>query len=393
MMDMDKYCQYLYHSFYIPIYLYENKILVACYPAQENGTLPPSHYLSSLWESDRTVTYTITSFYSYYGCIQIENSSSCIVIGPINNLSYSKDPLFIMRKEFAVKASDIERFHTFFHSIPLVNPYAFINTLLFINYTINGIELKKNDIVHDNNHSEDTTIDRTYTEKAYLSKEDGFPYISQEIGNEMMRYIETGNYSALQKFPFNHGNMVIGSLAHDKIRHLKNLFIATVTMAANAATKGGLTPNIAYQLTQIYIQQVERLTGPDAITSLIKQSALDFTKRVADTIMPANTDAVLRQVIQYVRSTTNRKITVSDAAEHVGLSRSYLSSKFRKETGFELSGFIRQCKLEEAKDLLAFSDKSISEISNYLFFASQSHFQRAFKNHFGFTPQAYRKSI
>ncbi|WP_442862488.1 helix-turn-helix domain-containing protein [Bacillus sp. USDA818B3_A] len=49
--------------------------------------------------------------------------------------------------------------------------------------------------------------------------------------------------------------------------------------------------------------------------------------------------------------------------------------------------------MEEAKDLLAFSDKSISEISNYLCFSSQSHFQKVFKDYYAITPQAYRKSV
>ena len=94
-----------------------------------------------------------------------------------------------------------------------------------------------------------------------------------------------------------------------------------------------------------------------------------------------------------MRKNTNQNITVSDVANHVGFSRSYLSRKFKKDIGFELSMFIKQCKLEEAKDILAYSNKSISEISNYLCFSSQSHFQRDFKNQFGITPQTYRKSI
>ncbi|WP_375105406.1 helix-turn-helix domain-containing protein [Paenibacillus sp. RS8] len=41
---------------------------------------------------------------------------------------------------------------------------------------------------------------------------------------------------------------------------------------------------------------------------------------------------------------------------------------------------------------MAFSDKRISEISTYLCFSSQSHFQKSFKDKYGITPLMYRKS-
>ena len=78
-------------------------------------------------------------------------------------------------------------------------------------------------------------------------------------------------------------------------------------------------------------------------------------------------------------------------AAYVGKSRSYLSHCFKKELGFEMNGFIMRCKLEEAKSLLTYTDKSISEISSYLCFSSQAYFQNVFKKKFGVTPNMYRK--
>ena len=86
----------------------------------------------------------------------------------------------------------------------------------------------------------------------------------------------------------------------------------------------------------------------------------------------------------------NDPIQVTDVAEHIGRSRSYLSGRFKKELGFEIGGFIMRCKLEEAKSLLTYSDKSLIEISNYLCFSSQSYFQNVFKKKYGMTPKQYR---
>ena len=48
-------------------------------------------------------------------------------------------------------------------------------------------------------------------------------------------------------------------------------------------------------------------------------------------------------------------------------------------------------RLEEARNLLTHSEKSLAEISNYLCFSSQAYFQNVFKKKFGITPTQYRK--
>lgn len=393
MIDIKKYSDYFYNSVYIPIYLYNNKSLTECYPVQEEATFPPAKYLSILWEKEEPVTYMVTTYHSYYGCIKIDNSSTCLVIGPVSSLPYTKESLSIMFKEFSIQNSKVESFSDFFHNIPSENFETFINTLLFINYSVNNRELTRKDITDYEFHKVDTGINRKYSEESYLAKEEGIINIEHKIENELLRYIESGKVNEVLKFYKRAKNVKGGIIADNSIRQLKNEFIVMVALACRSAIKGGLPPSISYPLAGIYIQQAERLTEMDAITSLTGQAIIDFTNRVGSSLMPPNVDSTLYHAVQYIRKNTNQNISVSDVANHVGFSRSYLSRKFKREFGFEVSVYIRQCKLEEAKDLLAYSNKTISEISNFLCFSSQSHFQRAFKDQFGITPQAYRKSI
>ena len=94
--------------------------------------------------------------------------------------------------------------------------------------------------------------------------------------------------------------------------------------------------------------------------------------------------------IQFITHHINESIRVGDVAEHIGRSRSYLTNKFKKELGFDVCSFIMRCKLEEAKSLLTYSDKTLSEISNYLCFSSQAYFQTVFKKKYSLTPTQYR---
>lgn len=85
-------------------------------------------------------------------------------------------------------------------------------------------------------------------------------------------------------------------------------------------------------------------------------------------------------------------IKVSDMAKALEISRPYLCSHFKEITGITLSHYILTEKVNEAKRLLLFTDKSLSDISMHLAFSSQSHFQTVFKKITGKTPLGYRLS-
>ena len=61
------------------------------------------------------------------------------------------------------------------------------------------------------------------------------------------------------------------------------------------------------------------------------------------------------------------------------MSASYLGLIFRKSEGMTLHQFIVREKVERGKNLLRYSDYDLHTISQYLGFASQSHFGREFK--------------
>ena len=119
---------------------------------------------------------------------------------------------------------------------------------------------------------------------------------------------------------------------------------------------------------------------------------MDFTKRVSQNKMPQGMSLEVFDCLQFISHHINEPLQVGDVAEHIGRSRSYLAKKFKQELGFDVSSFIMRCKLEEAKSLLTYSNKTLSEISSYLCFSSQSYFQNVFKKKYGVTPTQYRKN-
>ena len=82
--------------------------------------------------------------------------------------------------------------------------------------------------------------------------------------------------------------------------------------------------------------------------------------------------------------------TVKYLAEQVHLSPSYLSDLLKKETGMNSQDHIHYYLIEEAKNILMNTDKSVGEIAYSLGFEYPQYFSKLFKQKTGQTPIEYR---
>lgn len=92
----------------------------------------------------------------------------------------------------------------------------------------------------------------------------------------------------------------------------------------------------------------------------------------------------LTEIIQ--ANISNERFGVSDLADSIGMSRSNLLRKVKKETGLSVSVFIRQIRLEYSLDLLNDKNLTVSEVAYMVGFNSPSYFIKCFHEHYGFPP-------
>lgn len=78
-------------------------------------------------------------------------------------------------------------------------------------------------------------------------------------------------------------------------------------------------------------------------------------------------------------------------ASHVYLNPDYLTRIFKKETGISLSDYIQTCRMAYARELLANTDQSVSEIAVASGYSNLSYFSTIFKKATGNNPMDYRK--
>jgi YesN/AraC family two-component response regulator len=146
----------------------------------------------------------------------------------------------------------------------------------------------------------------------------------------------------------------------------------------------------AYSLSDLYIQSCDRCTNENELSGLHRNMSMDYTKRMAELRKNKVYSKQIVLCINYIYSHLHKKISVEELSKHTGLSPSYLSRLFRKETGESITEYIIKRKINAAKNMLKYSGYSLSEISATLAFSCQSYFTKIFKELEGVTPKKYR---
>lgn len=98
----------------------------------------------------------------------------------------------------------------------------------------------------------------------------------------------------------------------------------------------------------------------------------------------------VRQAQQFIRQNYASPLSLEAVAGQVGLSPVYFSAVFKKETGTGFSDFLNQCRIEQAKKLLAETGLKVLAVSEAVGFSGPRYFSRVFKNHVGVRPSEYR---
>ncbi len=87
----------------------------------------------------------------------------------------------------------------------------------------------------------------------------------------------------------------------------------------------------------------------------------------------------VKEVLDYIQNNYQRALNLSEVAEQYYMSESSFSRFFKRETGVGFTEYVRNVRLEHAKEELQFSNQSITEISYDCGFSNISIFNKNFK--------------
>ena len=93
--------------------------------------------------------------------------------------------------------------------------------------------------------------------------------------------------------------------------------------------------------------------------------------------------------LNYISAHLSEPLTVEILAEQVNLSSSAFSRRFRELTRRSPYQFVKETRLERARELLLERRLRVSDVSVAVGYASMSHFTKEFRARFGTTPREY----
>lgn len=385
------FCQTLYNCTYLPIHYYKDAQLQLAVPDTGFPFDLAAPHLPELASREQAVTYLVTKEFHYIGLVQNRKTGQMVLIGPVISIPPSPTSVRNIMKEYSIPLEYREQLAELYQFTPVYSFHQFCHFLALFYQELLDDAIDIDTYLNIYTDTSGASVASLHSTKSYDAKEMALFHNTYHYEQLYLDYIRNGNVEGLKKFFSNAFSIQAGQLADNTLRHAKNILIVSVTLATRCAIEGGLDIESAYQLSDIYIQESEKLQNTDALYHMQYNMLLDFTRRVAQAQIPHDTTSDIYKCIQYIKQHTNQAISTSDVAAYIGKSRSHLSRCFKKELGFEMSEFIMRCKLEEAKSLLTYTDKSLSEISSYLCFSSQAYLQNVFKKKFGVTPNEYRR--
>lgn len=232
------------------------------------------------------------------------------------------------------------------------------------------------------------------TRKILLESRESFiPHTPYKYEKELLEAVRMGDIElAMECSRLLASSGKEGTLSQNPLRQAQIIFIALITQITRAAMDADVPEDLAYAMSDNYIQTSENCTKLSQIQILKDRALQDFTAAVKHQKTSPPFSKSVRKSINYMNSHMQEKITLDDLTRAAGLSQGRFSHLFHEETGMSPMAYLQAKKIKTAKNMLLYTEYTVSEISNILCFSNESHFIKVFKKSTGISPGKYRTS-
>lgn len=380
------------NMFGMPVRLYQDGKEIYSYFTINLIVDPIILCIDEIMQKKENVGYYVYNNFFYYG--MVNHDSYQFIAGSVTELKVSEHELKKLGFSLHLEKVELPLFVSEMHSLSGMHLDTLLQSLILYSYAVNRTMYNISDIRIGmteqgslSSEMKEKEISFTVGTDFYGNSERSF-FIEKDITKKILQGDVEGLIDGATKIPA----VSSGQLAPYLLRHQKNFFIRLETIAARAAIQAGLDVDEVFSIEEKYIVKCESLGDIDRIKNLQYHMILDYADRVRKLHQyhGASSDLV-RKVTKYIRSHISESIKTSDIAAYCGKSRGGMTTEFKKQTGMNLSDFIKMKKIQEAEELLYETDQSLASVSSFLGFSSQSHFCKVFKEIKGITPTEYRK--
>jgi AraC family transcriptional regulator len=147
---------------------------------------------------------------------------------------------------------------------------------------------------------------------------------------------------------------------------------------------------------------LEEAAGQELVVGAIVEHALVYTLRRYANVRRSEhlelsraglVDRRIRLAVELMHAHMHRELSLEEIASAAHISPFHFSRLFKKLTGATPHAYLASLRAARARDLLAETDLSVTEVGARVGYMSSSHFSKAFRQSTGISPRAYRKAL
>lgn len=183
---------------------------------------------------------------------------------------------------------------------------------------------------------------------------------------------------------------ILNRVPNDKIRSFKNILLSHNTLYSYAAERGGLSPWQCHFISEKYAIMIEFAQTAPELDEIHKKMLAEYSDRSIRK-SKNNSHSVVEKAEDYIEMNFSENISMEELASKLHVHPSHLMRAFKKEKGITISHYRNLRRIKEAKQLIAFSHLSMTEIAIIVGFGNSQYFSTFFKEAEGITPVEYKK--
>ncbi|WP_026511353.1 response regulator transcription factor [Butyrivibrio sp. LC3010] len=120
---------------------------------------------------------------------------------------------------------------------------------------------------------------------------------------------------------------------------------------------------------------------------------LDLSTRLGNRPDDTNIRQKILLAQDYVKENYRSDLNMAVVSNYVSMNYSLFSYSFKQYTGSNFVNYLKEIRIDKAKELLARTDYKILEISRMVGYENEKHFMKTFKAMCGVSPGEYRKNM
>lgn len=225
----------------------------------------------------------------------------------------------------------------------------------------------------------------------FLQREYSTSHLPYDAEMHFYDAVKQGDRKRVEELMRPLSDSALGRLSAHQLTNLKYHLVITIAMLTRFCVEGGLEPEAAYTLSDVYIRKLDLLRDEGEVERLHRRVIGDFTGRMHELRREPGLSRAVMRAMDYIFDHLHEKIALKDVASNAGVNPTWLCSLFKRETGITVGTYIQRKKIEAAREMLAYSDHPLAGIGSYLAWSSYSHFIACFKKATGYTPSAWRR--